>query len=61
MTPNEVVSKYQQTLSKMADDYFLKVIAGAESLDTFDDFVQRWKSSGGDAVTEEINKWYSSY
>ena len=61
MPPNEVVSKYQQTLSKMADDYFLKVIAGAESLDTFDDFVQRWKSSGGDAVTEEINKWYSSY
>ena len=61
MPPNETVAKYQQSISKMADDYYLKVIAGAESVDTYESFVQQWQDAGGKAVTDEINNWISTY
>lgn len=61
MPPNAEVSKYQQSLDKMANDFYLKVIAGAESLDSYGAFVQQWKEAGGDVLTEEINAWYSEY
>lgn len=61
MPPNAEVSKYQQSLDKMANDYYLKVIAGAESLENYDSFVAQWNESGGSILTEEINKWYQDY
>ena len=61
MPPNEIVSKYQQSLGKLADDYYLKVIAGVESLDHYDAFVESWDAAGGAEMTAQINAWYHEY
>lgn len=36
------------------------IITGAQPVDYFDEFVNLWKSSGGDAITAEINEWYQN-
>jgi len=41
-------------LQKLEDETFLKIIMGAEPLDTFDKFVEDWKKQGGDQITEEV-------
>lgn len=41
-------------LRKLEDETFLKIIMGNEPLDSFDAFVEKWKSQGGDQITEEI-------
>ncbi|TDQ33717.1 extracellular solute-binding protein [Aureibacillus halotolerans] len=41
-------------LQKMEDETFLKIIMGTEPLDTFDTFVEDWKSQGGTQITEEV-------
>ncbi|MBB3153464.1 putative aldouronate transport system substrate-binding protein [Paenibacillus endophyticus] len=41
-------------LRKLEDETFLKIIMGNEPLDSFDGFVDKWKSQGGDQITEEI-------
>jgi len=61
MPPSSNVSKYSQTLNKLANDYYLKVIAGAESLDKYEEFIAQWDASGGSIVAEDINSWYKEY
>ena len=34
---------------------FTKIITGAESPDTFDEYVATWKRLGGDDITAEVN------
>ncbi|WP_139993332.1 extracellular solute-binding protein [Paenibacillus paridis] len=41
-------------LRKLEDETFLKIIMGNEPLESFDTFVDKWKSQGGDKITEEI-------
>lgn len=41
-------------LSKLEHDTFLKIILGAEPIDSFDQFVEEWKEQGGDQVTVEV-------
>lgn len=43
-------------LKKMEDETFLRIIMGEESLDSFDDFVESWKSTGGDEITKEVQE-----
>ena len=38
----------------MEDETFAKIIMGQASIDSFDDFVSKWKSQGGDKILEEI-------
>lgn len=61
MPPNETVSKYQQSLGKLSNDYYLKVIAGVESIDGYDAFVKSWENSGGAEMSEQINNWYHEF
>ncbi len=61
MPPNADVAKYAQSLNKMCNDYYLKVIAGAESADTLKSFQAQWDAAGGKAMTEEVNKWYKEF
>lgn len=49
-----------ELLLKLENETFLKVIYGNVSPDTFDEFVASWRNSGGDAVTKEVNQWYTS-
>ena len=44
------------TLSKMEQEMYLKIITGEKSVDYFDEFVETWKKTGGDEITEEVNQ-----
>lgn len=44
------------TLDKMEKETFLKIIMGKEPLDSFDTFVEQWKSLGGDQITKEVRE-----
>lgn len=47
-------------LTTMEDTAFIEIIIGERDLDDFDAFVEEWKASGGDTVTEDVNAWKSS-
>lgn len=61
MPPSENLTRYGQTLGKMENDYYLKVITGAEPLDGYDKFTADWDEAGGSVVSEEINAWYKEF
>lgn len=50
----------QDYLKKIESQTFNEIIYGKSGIDAFDKFVQTWKSSGGDAITKEVNDWYKS-
>lgn len=65
----ELVRTYSQTYSQTAtmekkwanlkkkeDETFLKIIIGEADVDTFDTFVEEWKSEGGDEITAEVQE-----
>ena len=49
-----------ELLKKMQMDTFTEIIYNKKPVDAFDDFVKKWKSSGGDEITKEVNEWYES-
>ena len=51
-------TEYSAALSTLCNDYFIQVIAGTESLDTYDDFVAEWEAAGGKAVEDAATEWY---
>lgn len=61
MPPNQEVAKYTQTLNKMCNDFYLKVIAGAEPVDSLEAFQAQWDNGGGKTMTEAVNKWYGEF
>lgn len=56
--PGEASVKYGGNLGTLADQMIANIITGARDISYFDEFVETWKSSGGDAVTAEVNEWY---
>ncbi|RED61890.1 extracellular solute-binding protein [Cohnella lupini] len=58
--PTPTMAEKGELLRKMENEIFLKIIYGQESPDAFDSFVNKWKSSGGDQITKEVNEWYES-
>ncbi|MEO2212739.1 ABC transporter substrate-binding protein [Paenibacillus amylolyticus] len=54
------MSSRNELLQKMQMEAFTKIIYGEAAADTFDQFVEKWKSTGGDTITEEVNEWYDS-
>ncbi|MCJ7840248.1 extracellular solute-binding protein [Lederbergia sp. NSJ-179] len=43
---------------KLFQEYLTKIVIGEWPLEKFDEFVKRWKESGGDTVTERVQEWY---
>lgn len=43
-------------LQKLQDETFLKIVTGEASIDSFDEFVSNWKSTGGDQITKEVEE-----
>ncbi|MNC68844.1 hypothetical protein D3C76_114460 [compost metagenome] len=41
-------------LQKLESETFLNIIVGDSPLSDFDLFVAKWKSLGGDAITQEV-------
>lgn len=58
--PGEAMTGNFANLYAREMEYFSKIISGALPVDAFDDFVAEWKSTGGDAITAEVNEWYSA-
>lgn len=55
------VADNQQTLRKQVDDFCVRVLTGANAIDSFDTLLAKWKSDGGDAMTEQMNGWYKDF
>lgn len=53
-------SKNKQSLDQMMLDQQIKIVAGTESVDSWDAFVEEWKAAGGDAMIKEYNDWWAS-
>ncbi|OAK67904.1 extracellular solute-binding protein [Lederbergia galactosidilytica] len=43
---------------KLFQEYLTKIVIGQWPIEKFDEFVERWKASGGDTVTERVQEWY---
>jgi len=41
-------------LEKLESETFMKIIMGVEPVDSFDAFVEEWKSQGGDRIAQEV-------
>ncbi|QGQ99584.1 extracellular solute-binding protein [Paenibacillus psychroresistens] len=50
----------QSTLDKLQLESFTKILMGASPVEAFDKFVEDWKKLGGDAITQEVNDWYTA-
>lgn len=44
------------SLKKMEEEAYLQIITGAQPLEYFDTFVQRWYASGGQALLDQMNQ-----
>lgn len=53
----EGMNDYLATLNDMEEEVFTKIIMGTD-VSAFDEFVNNWKSLGGDTITDEVNEWY---
>ncbi|WP_442956091.1 extracellular solute-binding protein [Paenibacillus sp. MMO-177] len=58
--PTKTMQTSNDILGKMEKDTFSQIIYGKAPIDSFDKFVEKWKSSGGDKITQEVNEWYQS-
>jgi putative aldouronate transport system substrate-binding protein len=58
--PTPTMSTKLSPLDKLQAETYINIIMGTKSPDTFDDFVNKWKSMGGDKITEEVNDWYNT-
>lgn len=58
--PTETMKSSLENLERMEMEIFSNIVYGNEPLEAFDEFVEKWKSSGGDKITEEVNEWYDS-
>ncbi len=53
-------TEYSSALKTLVNDYCLQVIAGTESLDSYDDFVAEWEAAGGLELEEAATAWYKA-
>lgn len=56
--PTETMGERQATIDQLQAEYFVKIVMGEESIDAFDEFVEKWLSLGGEDITQEVNAWY---
>ncbi|UOQ48603.1 extracellular solute-binding protein [Gracilibacillus caseinilyticus] len=57
--PSTVYQGYPDIQShKLFQEYLTKIVIGEWPLDKFDEFVEKWKQSGGEEVTKRVQEWY---
>ncbi|OCT12234.1 peptide permease [Paenibacillus pectinilyticus] len=56
--PTPAMGKHQIKLSKLQEDTFTRIITGLSPIEEFDTFVKKWKESGGDEISGEVNEWW---
>ncbi|MDR2403858.1 MAG: extracellular solute-binding protein [Spirochaetaceae bacterium] len=57
--PTPTMAERKTTLDAMLSEAFIKIITGEADISSFDTTVAQWESSGGAAMTKEINAWYA--
>lgn len=58
--PSTVYEGYPDIQShKLFQEYLTKIVIGEWPLEKFDEFVDRWYTSGGEEVTKRVEEWYS--
>ena len=57
--PTDTMVLRTANLKTLEDEAFFSIIMG-EPISKFDEFVNNWKSQGGDAITSEVSAWYRS-
>ncbi len=58
--PIPSISKNSIKLNKLETDFYLKVIAGTEKVDSYEKFLQDWKSQGGSDCIKDANEWFKT-
>lgn len=61
--PTENQSKYGGQISTHTEVYFAEAIAGRVNIaddNSWNAYVAEWKKLGGDAITNDVNAWYSA-
>ncbi|MFD2654789.1 extracellular solute-binding protein [Gracilibacillus thailandensis] len=59
--PSTVYDGYPDIQShKLFQEYLTKIVIGEWSIDKFDEFVEKWKQSGGEEVTQRVQEWYET-
>ncbi len=58
--PNSVYDGYPDIMNRtLYVEYASKIITGEYPIDKFDEFVDKWYASGGEAVTRAAQEWYA--
>ena len=52
-------NKYGAELLRLEEDAYCSIITGAKPIAYFDEFVEKWRASGGGILEKEANEWYS--
>lgn len=58
--PLEKEALYGDKLRKMEREYLLKAIVSPDEVESFDNFILRWRQAGGKSLSHEYTKWYQS-
>ncbi len=59
-TLSEDANYLKATLDTTMVELYYDIIMGGD-ISKFDDFVEQWKSQGGDQITAEVNEWVSAH
>jgi len=57
--PSEYMKRNSANINAILYSECLKIIMG-QDIDTFDDAVDVWLSTGGEKITQEVNEWYQT-
>jgi putative aldouronate transport system substrate-binding protein len=52
--------KFTAELTKIQEEAYISIITGNKPLSYFDEFVEKWKKSGGSQLEQEANDWYKT-
>ncbi len=58
--PTATMLDRSTTLETLEEETFVGIINGELPLDEFDNFVDQWKTLGGDDITAEVNEWWQN-
>jgi putative aldouronate transport system substrate-binding protein len=58
--PTETMKTRTDYLNKLEQQVYNEIIYGQKGPEAFDAFVEDWKASGGQDITNEVNEWYDS-
>ena len=58
--PTPTMIERGSDLNKLHAETVLGIMIGEKPLSAFDEFVDQWKSQGGDQMTQEVNEWWAA-